>query len=280
VAQLRNNPAGWLAPALLAALVALATPARAETTLIVEEGTTGQTVEVIKDTAIALESTVPFSELFIANPQIADISSISGTTLYVLGKQPGRTTLMLIRADNSIMSSIDIRVSPDISELTRRLKDVLPDEEIGVLSANDGLVLSGTVSSPEVVARALEVAGHYAQGRISNLLNIVAEDPPADPEPAPEPVAAPPVDIAAVEAQLRMVLPDEALAVHEIGGTVVLSGTVTSPDRAAQAVQIARLAAVGAEIVNLMTVTERQSCTIRTRRGGELVETAIPCGKN
>lgn len=275
---------GWIAPALIATLLSINAPAFAEPTIKVEQGTTSQTVEVVSDSAIALESTEPFGELFIANADIADISSISGTTLYVLGKQPGRTTLMLIREDNSIISTIDIRVSPDVTELTRRLSEVLQGEKIDVLPAKDGIVLSGTVSSTEVVSRALEIAGHYAQGRISNLLNVEVQEETPEPVVMPEPVAveeeAKLVDPAVVEAQIRTILPDEAITVHEIAGTIVLSGDVSSQERAQQALQIARLVAEGAEVSNLLSVVEVQSCNVRTRRGNELIETKIPCGKS
>ncbi len=274
----------WIAPALIATLLSINAPAFAEPTIKVEQGTTSQTVEVVSDSAIALESAEPFGELFIANPDIADISSISGTTLYVLGKQPGRTTLMLIREDNSIISTIDIRVSPDVTELTRRLSEVLQGEKIDVLPAKDGIVLSGTVSSTEVVSRALEIAGHYAQGRISNLLNVEVQEETPEPVVMPEPVAveeeAKLVDPAVVEAQIRTILPDEAITVHEIAGTIVLSGDVSSQERAQQALQIARLVAEGAEVSNLLSVVEVQSCNVRTRRGNELIETKIPCGKS
>lgn len=275
---------GLIAPIAIAALLSISVPAVAGTTIKVEDSATAQVVEVISDSAIALESAEPFGELFIANPEIADISSISGTTLYVLGKQPGRTTLMLIREDRSIISTIDIRVSPDVTELIRRLSDVLPDEEIDVMSANDGLVLSGTVSNPEAVSRALELAGHYAKGKVSNLLNVQPT------EKAPEPISTPanvaveevvePVDPALVEAQIREILPDEPVSVHDLAGTIVLSGSVSSNERAQQALQIARLLANGADVSNLLTVTEEQTCKVRTRRGGELIDTIIPCRKS
>ena len=275
---------GWIASAAIAIFVSTALPAFAAITIKVEEGASEQTVEVISDSAVALESGEPFAELLIANPDIADISSISGTTLYVLGKQPGLTTLMLIRNDNSIISTINIRVSPDITELTTRLNEVFPNEEIEVLSANDGLVLSGTVSSAEVVSRALEVAGHYAQGRISNLMNVVTKETPPEPVAAPQPVVVEavvtPVDPTMVQAQIRAILPNEAVTVHELGGTLVLSGNVSSQESAQQALQIARLVAEGAEVSNLLTVAEVPTCKVRTRRGGELIETTIPCGKS
>ncbi len=275
---------GWIAPAAIAMLLSITLPAFAGITIKVEEGASEQTVEVLSDSAVAIESGEPFAELLIANPDIADISSISGTTLYVLGKQPGRTTLMLIRSDNSIISTINIRVSPDITELTTRLDEVFPNEEIEVRSANDGLVLSGTVSSPEVVSRALEVAGHYAQGRISNLMNVLVRETPPEPAVVPQPVAVEtviePVNPMVVQAQIRAILPNEPVTVHDLGGTLVLSGNVSSQESAQQALQIARLVAEGADVSNLLTVAEIPTCKVRTRRGGELIETTIPCGKS
>lgn len=272
--------AHWIVPVFLSVTAALTQPVSAGTVIEIEEGTDNQTVEVFSDSAVVVESPVAFGEVFIANPEIADISTISGTTLYVLGKQPGRTTLMLIRADTSIITTLDVRVSPDVTELRNRLSDVLPDEPIQVLLANDGLVLSGTVSSPEAVDRAIELAGHYAQGRVSNLLSVKAAAP--EPEPAPQEVAVAepeePVDPALVEAQIRQILPDEPVSVHELSGTLVLSGSVSSAEKAQQAVQIAELVAGPAKVSNLLTIAEKKTCNMRTRKGGEVIDTVIPCG--
>lgn len=273
----------WKAALALGIFLTLGAPAIAETTVSAGDGAAQETLEVLSDSAVILESAEPFSEIFIANPKIADISTVSASTLYILGKEPGRTTLILIREDASIISTIEVRVAPDVTELKRRLSDVLPDESIEVLPANDGLVLSGTVSSQQAVKRALELATHYAQGRISNLLNVEVQE--QAPEPVIEPVAVTveepePVDPALVEAQIRKILPDEPISVHELGGTVVLSGNVSSPERAKQAVQVARLMAGNTEVSNLLTVAEKKTCKMRTRRGGELVETQIPCNQS
>ncbi|WP_170474147.1 pilus assembly protein N-terminal domain-containing protein [Ruegeria arenilitoris] len=276
-----KNGLSWIVYIAVATVTLIGAPAFAGATIKIEANAATQTVEVVADGAVAIESAEPFSEVFIANADIADISSITGTSLYILGKNPGRTTLMLTRDDSSIISSIDIRVSPDTTELQRRLSEVLPDEEIKVLSANDGFVLTGSVSGPEVVSRALEVAGHYAQGKISNLLNVRIQEAPPMPEPKPEKVEPEPaveiVDPAEVEAQIRELLPDELVSVHDLGGTIVLSGKISSQERAQQAVQIAQLLVGDAEISNLLTVTENQVCKVRMRRGGELFETVIPC---
>ena len=63
-------------------------------------------------------------------------------------------------------------MSADLSEFKERLRQVLPGEDIEVRSANDGIVLSGTVSSTTRMERALELAQRYAPERVSNLMSV------------------------------------------------------------------------------------------------------------
>jgi Flp pilus assembly secretin CpaC len=233
-------------------------------------------VELTTDTAIALESGTPFTELSIANPAIADISTISANSLYLLGKKPGRTTLMLMGEGGEVMSIIDVQVTPDISEFRSRLAEILPGEEIEAFTANDGIVLTGQVSGQAQIERALALASHYAPGRISNLMTISATPIAAPEMPAPVAVAVAP-DLKAVERHLAEILPHEEIRVHVLGDTLVLSGQATSPDAVNRAVEVATLAAGGAKISNLITVEASPDCTVRTRRGGEMIETSIPC---
>lgn len=65
-----------------------------------------------------------------------------------------------------------MQVTPDISELKERLREVLPGENVEVRPANDGLILSGTVSSALAVDRALDLAQRYAPSRVSNLMTV------------------------------------------------------------------------------------------------------------
>ena len=231
-------------------------------------------VELATDTAIALASGVPFAELSIANPDIADISTISNDSLYLLGKRPGRTTLMLMGEGGQVMSIIDVHVTPDLSELRARLAEILPGEEIDAFTANDGIVLTGRASSQAQIDRALALAGHYAPGRISNLKTIKASVVAAPVLPAPAPSAPDPEE---VQKHLAEILPLESIQVHVLGETIVLSGRTTSSEAAQRAAEVARLVAGGASISNLLTVEASKDCTIRTRRGGEMGETTIPC---
>ena len=158
--------------ALACALAApMATTARAETMRVLMGDYSG-TLEVPMNRAIVVESDEPFAEVSIANPGIADISTLSDRTIYLLGKAPGRTTLTLLAADGRLLTNAEVQVIPDIAEFKERLRQILPGDAIEVRTANDGIVLSGTVSSIVALDRALELAERYAPGRVSNLMGV------------------------------------------------------------------------------------------------------------
>lgn len=159
---------GCLGVALASASLSLA---QAQT-LRVMQGSTPQPLEVPLNRAVVVESDTAFAELSIANPGIADISTLSDKTIYVLGKAPGRTTMTLLGADGRLISNVDVSVSPDVAEFKERLQQILPGEHIEVRTANDGIVLSGTVSSAAKLDRALDLAARYAQDRVSNLMSV------------------------------------------------------------------------------------------------------------
>lgn len=146
-------------------------PAMAET-LRVMSGSASSALNVPMNRAVVVESDTPFAELSIANPGIADISTLSDKTIYVLGKTPGRTTLTLLSPEGKLISNVDVHVTPDIAEFKERLQQILPGEKIEVRTANDGIVLSGTVSSAAKLDRALDLANRYAPDRVSNLMSV------------------------------------------------------------------------------------------------------------
>lgn len=147
------------------------TPVTAEV-LRVMQGQASGALNVPMNRAVVVESDVPFAELSIANPGIADISTLSDRSIYVLGKAPGRTTLTLLSPEGQLISNVDVQVTPDVAEFKERLQQILPGEKIEVRTANDGIVLSGMVSSTAKLDRALDLANRYAPDRVSNLMVV------------------------------------------------------------------------------------------------------------
>lgn len=147
------------------------TAVNADNLRVVKSGRSSK-LQVPLNRAIVVESDTPFAELSIANPGIADLSSLSDRTIYVLGKSPGTTTLTLFDAAGRLITNVEVQVTPDLSEFKERLRQILPGEKIEVRSANDGIVLSGIVSSAQKLQRALELAQRYAPERVSNLMSV------------------------------------------------------------------------------------------------------------
>ena len=169
--KLRNFFRAAVVAALAGGTIVSAAPAWAETLRVVQTATSA-TLEVPMNRAVVVESDTPFAELSIANPSIADISSLSDRTIYVLGKSPGLTTLTLLDANGQLITNVDVRVAADVTEFKERLRQILPGEKIEVRTANDGIVLSGTVSSAQRLQRALDLAERYAPERVSNLMSV------------------------------------------------------------------------------------------------------------
>ena len=162
----------WAASLLGLALATSALSPVAAETLRVMQGAASSALNVPMNRAVVVESDVPFAELSIANPGIADISTLSDKTIYVLGKAPGRTTMTLLSPDGKLIANVEVQVTPDIGEFKERLQQILPGEKIEVRTANDGIVLSGTVSSTAKLDRALDLANRYAPERVSNLMSV------------------------------------------------------------------------------------------------------------
>ena len=93
------------------ALVTVPATARSEA-LQVQRGAPSSALQVPMNRAVVVESDTPFAELSIANPGIADISSLSDRSIYVLGKEPGRTTLTILGPDGSLITNVDVHVTP------------------------------------------------------------------------------------------------------------------------------------------------------------------------
>ena len=140
--------------------------------LRVMTGSPSGVLNVPMNRAVVVESDEPFAEISVANAEIADISTLSDRTIYVLGRTPGLTTITLLAPNGSLITNVQVQVTPDVTEFKERLRQIMPNEPIEVRTANDGIVLSGVISSVTMMERAVELAERYAPGRVSNLLNI------------------------------------------------------------------------------------------------------------
>ena len=166
-----------LVAALAATGLSLATPVVVEAqatdnVLRVARGATSRDISVFINRAIVLESAQRFAEVSVANPGIADVAALSDQTIYILGKANGVTTLTLLGEGGKLITNVEVRVTPDLSEFKQRLREVLPTEQIEVREANGGVILSGIVSGARKIDTAMNLASRYASENVTNLMSV------------------------------------------------------------------------------------------------------------
>jgi len=139
----------------LGAALALAQP--------VEPAVIGNMLDLVigKSTLLRLPSAV--ERISVGNPGVADISLISPTELYLLGKSYGSTNIVVWRKGLQA-TIIDVNVSIDAERMERKLKELLPDEKlIRVRPAADSVILMGMVSSGIRAKHAEDIAEAYVR---------------------------------------------------------------------------------------------------------------------
>ena len=109
----------------LAAVSAILAPglalAQGAPVIRVLEGAAAPDLSVAVNRAIVIESAEAFAEVSVANPAIADVAALSNRSIYILGKQAGRTTLTLLGPNGRLIANIAVSVGPDLAEFKERL---------------------------------------------------------------------------------------------------------------------------------------------------------------
>ncbi|MEM6661468.1 MAG: type II and III secretion system protein family protein [Pseudomonadota bacterium] len=132
----------------------------------------GMALDIPINKSDVLRSNRPFFEVAVGNPEIADVQVLGERSLYVFGRKFGSTSVTLSDNAGRIIAVVDVNVIHDVSRVKRMLHQLMPQERIAVRAANDGLVLSGTVSSSTVAANAVAIAERFAPEAVSNLMAV------------------------------------------------------------------------------------------------------------
>ena len=131
-------------------------------------------IEVSKGTLIRFDKAV--DNVFIANPNIADIQVKSPTLAYIFGKKQGQTSIYAISKDDEVVFEGEISVNHNLGNFEAAIKSVMPDTRIKVETYEGLLILTGHVKNPEQAEEARKMAAEFIgeDSTIINKLNIAA----------------------------------------------------------------------------------------------------------
>lgn len=120
------------------------------------------TVKVAKGKPRTIRTSVPFYEIVIGDPEIANVNPLTDQSFYVLGNQLGTTGIALFNENKQLVGTVDIEVTLDTDRLASTIREAVPDADIKVSSANGRLVLSGDAKDALAAEKAKDIARNFA----------------------------------------------------------------------------------------------------------------------
>jgi len=155
---------------VLVLLCALAVaPRAAEAQTVLQQAT--KSYSLPRGASLLLVSSVSIQRYTVGDPSIAEVVVVSPTELLINGKGLGSTSLILWET-GGVPKLYTIEVTVDTPALERYLQEALPGEKIGVMASGNSVTLSGNVTDPVVVDRAVEIAqGTGVSSVINNLVS-------------------------------------------------------------------------------------------------------------
>jgi pilus assembly protein CpaC len=148
-----------------------------QATITVEPDRTSLVIESGTGRVIALKA--PATNVFVADPKVAEVRPASASSLFVFGVGAGHTTVAALDNDGHPIAQYDVTVQPSAfgaSQAQSTITRMLPGSRVQVQAQSKGLLLSGFVSNASDSAQAVAIAkGYLGENQIvENQLSVQA----------------------------------------------------------------------------------------------------------
>ncbi len=112
-------------------------------------------------------------DVLVADPKIANAVVHSGQRAYIIGAAVGQTNIVFFDSAGQQIAAYDIAVKRDLNGVRAALKQMLPNAGIQTEGVGDGVMLTGSVSSPIEAQQAGELAARLVGGADKVVNSIV-----------------------------------------------------------------------------------------------------------
>jgi pilus assembly protein CpaC len=165
------------AAALTVALLGgLSQELRAQTPSLAQMSTADERVVLTAGRSTVLTTTFDITRIAVTNPEIADAVVVRPREVLVDGKAPGTVSLIVWGGDTR--RHYDVVVDRGVTVLQQNFQALFPGEDINVAVNDEAVVLSGAVSSNDVMLRAAEIArAAFPKFSVVNMLQLPGGSP-------------------------------------------------------------------------------------------------------
>jgi pilus assembly protein CpaC len=112
-------------------------------------------------------------DVLVADPKIANAVVHSPQRAYIIGTAVGQTNVVFFDSEGQQMAAYDIAVKRDLNGVRAALKQMLPNAAIQTEGVGDGVMLTGSVSSPIEAQQAGDLAARLVGGAEKVVNSIV-----------------------------------------------------------------------------------------------------------
>ncbi len=129
-----------------------------------------QPLHILVGRSVVVTSPERIRRVSLADPSIAEAIVVNPNQVLINGKRPGGVSLLIWdEAHQSI--AYDVLVSIDVQGLAQKIHEVFPSEDVHIESANDAVILSGSISSGAVADKIVEIVKSAAP-KVINMMDV------------------------------------------------------------------------------------------------------------
>jgi pilus assembly protein CpaC len=117
-------------------------------------------------------------DVLVADPKIANAVIRSARRAYIIGSAVGQTNVFFFDHNGQQIVGLDIAVTRDLNGLRAAIRQALPNVDIRVEGLGEGVVLSGTVTSPIEAHTAFDIASRLVDDgrKVVNGITVQGRD--------------------------------------------------------------------------------------------------------
>jgi pilus assembly protein CpaC len=123
--------------------------------------------------SIVIDLPRDIKDVLVADPKIANAVVRSAQRAYIIGATVGQTNIIFFDSAGQQIAAYDIAVKRDLNGIRAAMRQILPNADIQIEGINDGVMLSGSVSSPIDVQQAGDLAARLVGG-VDKVVNSIA----------------------------------------------------------------------------------------------------------
>jgi pilus assembly protein CpaC len=158
--------------AILGLLLGWCSPSLAQTVTYDLSTTSVMRIKLPVSQAVTVAISSPVGKVVSADPGIADAQPITDRSVYLIGKGFGSTTVNLFSADGSPIGLLAVEVGADTADISRSIRDALPDSHVKVSTVNGRVRLSGSVPDAAAMQKVLDIVNQYGSPAVVNSMTF------------------------------------------------------------------------------------------------------------